>query len=223
MQTAYPPTRSEGLGPEDHVCLLFEREEEKRQIVLAYVKLGVQRAEKVIYVGNAYRPETGIDLYSREDFDRENSIPDGQLRITNFSELSMCSSIFDPDRLLRLLQNETAIALGECWHGLRMVMEMTWALEGLPGSSRLVEFESKANTCFRNGKCRAMCLYDLRRFSPLLILHVLATHPRVIYQGQICDNIFYKIPQSFITRKPTTAVLKECLHELGNHSRSKMA
>lgn len=223
MQPAYPPIASEHLGPEDHICFLFEREQEKLPAVLAYIKLGLQRTEKVIYVKTACQPEHSMDQFSRGDLDSENAIPAGQLRVTNFAELSMYSSIFDPDRMLRLLQNETAIALGEYWHGLQIIMEMTWALEGLPGSSRLVEFESKANTCFRNSKCRAICLYDLRRFSPVQILNVLAKHPTVIYRGQICDNIFYRIPHSFSTRKHTDTVLKECLHELGKHSKYRTA
>jgi two-component system, sensor histidine kinase PdtaS len=223
MQPTYPSITLEDLGPEDHLCFLFDSEQEKSQVVLAFVKLGLRRTEKVIYVKGACQSETIMEQFNDDDLDAEHHILTGQLRITNFAELSMYSSIFDPDRMLRLLQNETEISLGEGWHGLRIAIEMTWVLKGLPGSSRLVEFESKANAYYCHSKCLAMCLYDLRYFSPLQLLYVLATHPTVIFRGQVCDNIFYRIPQSFITRKSALTVLNDWLHELGKRSRVEVA
>jgi hypothetical protein len=223
MQPTCRSLTLEDLEPEDHLCFLFNTEQEKRLVVLAFVKLGLQRTEKVIYVKDACRSETIMEPFNGDDLDAEHYASTGQLRITDFAGASMHGSVFDPDRMLRLLQNETEIALAEGWHGLRIAIEMTWALKGLPGSSRLVEFESKSNTFYCRSRCLAMCLYDLRYFSPLQLLYVLATHPTVIFRGQVCDNIYYRIPQSFIARESASRVLNDWLDELGRRSRGEVA
>lgn len=218
MQSTCRSITLEDLGPEDHLCLLFKTEQEKHLVLLSFVQLGLKGTEKVIYVGDAHQPEAVMQQLT-VDPNGDRHVSTGQLRITNFAEVNMHGSVFDPDRMLRLLHNETAVALDEGWHGLRVAIEMTWALKGLPGSGRLVEFEAKSNAFYCRSKCLAMCLYDLRCFSPLQLLYVLATHPTVIYRQHVCDNIYYRIPQSFINRESASEILDDWLDELGRRSK----
>ena len=68
----------------------------------------------------------------------------------------MLEGVFDPDGMICLLEKETRRALDEGYSALRLTGEMSWALQGLPGSERLMEYESKLNTFFSGNKCLAI-------------------------------------------------------------------
>jgi two-component system, sensor histidine kinase PdtaS len=210
----------EDVGPEDHLCLLYSTDEELSSVLSEYIGLGLQRAERVVYIKDCGDTDAILDHWTQNSLDVERYFSTGQLRIHSLTEMIMSGSVFDPDRMIRVLQNETKIALAEGWLGLRMATEMTWALKGFPGSARLVEFESKSNRYYCRSKCLAMCLYDCRRFTPLQLLYALSTHPTVIVGGQVYDNIYYRIPPSFIRRESPSMVLDDWLHELTERGRT---
>ena len=71
---------------------------------------------------------------------------------------------------------------------------MTWALRGLPGSQRLMEYESKLNTVLSGGQCLGLCQYDRRSFDLATLEQVLLTHPIVAVGAKIHDNPYYPPP-----------------------------
>jgi hypothetical protein len=56
--------------------------------------------------------------------------------------------------------------LVEGYPALRVTGEMTWALRGMPGFERLVEYEAKPNESIPGNKCLAICQYDRRCLAP---------------------------------------------------------
>jgi two-component system, sensor histidine kinase PdtaS len=210
----------EDLRPEDHLCLLYRTEQELQSVISQYLRLGLERMEKVIYVGAGGETESVVNRWAESLPEAKPHCSAGQLRIHTFTEMVMPGGVFDPDRMIRVLQNETKIALAEGWLGLRMATDMTWAVRGLPGSARLVEFEAKSNRFYCHSKCLAMCLYDCRRFSPLQLLYALSTHPTVMVGGQVYDNLYYRIPPSFIRRESPSTILDDWLYELAGRDRT---
>ena len=49
------------LAPGDHLCCLYETEEEHRALVTAFLRRGLQQREKVLYVADARAPVTILD------------------------------------------------------------------------------------------------------------------------------------------------------------------
>ena len=74
---------------------------------------------------------------------------------------------------------------------------MSWALKGMSGSERLIEYESKLNDFFPESKCLALCQYDRRLFKPEMLLDVLATHPAVVVDTDVYQNAYYTPPSEF--------------------------
>ena len=101
----------------------------------------------------------------------------------------MKDGAFDPDGMISMLARETELALQEGYAALRVTGEMTWALRGLPGSERLMEYEAKLNGFFPGSRALAICQYDRRRFSPEVLLDVLTTHPFAVIGTRIYDEL----------------------------------
>jgi PAS domain S-box-containing protein len=199
------------LKPHDHLCLIYEREEEWRAAVVPFMAAGLRQGEKCFYVTDAHTAEQVRD-YLREQVDdldaRETS---GQFSIFQETEAYTREGSFDPDRMISLLISETEKAVSEGYPALRVTGEMTWALRGQPGSERLIEYESKLNRFFPNYPCLAICQYDRGRFPAETIKGIIMTHPLVIYGFRVQPNPFYIPPDQFEASDLPRYEVERCL------------
>jgi len=211
------------LTPEDHICFLFDSEEEHRAVIGEFVKIGIEKNEKVIYVRDARSESAILEYTERAGMDAHASVAKGQVEISGFARAYMYGSEFNPERMIRLVRNETAMALAQGWSGLRLTMEMTWLLARRPGSHRIIEYEAMANRFIYGSKRLAMCQYDRRYLKPELLLYALSTHPAVVVGGRVHDNPYYRIPPPFMKRETAGAILSHWLADIDDYNRPSVA
>jgi len=138
----------EALKPHDHLCLIYESQDEWRAAIVPFIAIGLKRGEKCIYIMDTstadevckYLVEEGVDVASAEK--------SGQLSVLHETETYTKDSTFDPDSMIALLISETEKAIAEGYACLRVTGEMSWVLRGHPGSERLLEYEAKLNSDF---------------------------------------------------------------------------
>lgn len=193
------------LKPEDHLCCLYETEEEHRALNTLFLRQGLERDEKVLYILSTYTAETILDYLRSDGLKVETYLASQQLNILSANDTYTREGIFDPARMIALLSSETERALAEGYSALRVAGEAVWVLQGLPGSERLIEYESRLCTFFPYSKCLALCLYDRRHLHASLLLNVLTTHPTVVIGTEVYDN-FYYIPATEFLRCDHSAV-----------------
>jgi len=184
------------LKPGDHLCCIYETEEEHRAVLTPFLRQGLERGEKVIYIADERIAEAVLDYLRDDGLDPQPYLERGQLIILTRDDAYLRDGFFDPDGMIALLREETERALAEGYAALRVTGEMTWALRGLPGSGRLIDYEAKLNEFFPGSRCLAICQYDRRRFPPDVLLEVLRTHPVVMIGTEVYDNFYYKPPES---------------------------
>jgi hypothetical protein len=80
----------------------------------------------------------------------------------------------------------------------RAAVEMSWALNTMPGIERLMEYEAKANVVFKQYPLTAMCQYDASRFDGATILECLKVHPYMVVRGQVLRNPYYLQPEEYL-------------------------
>jgi len=170
-----------------HVCFLYETEEEHRALLTQYLRHGLDRGEKVLYVADARTAGVILEYLRDDGVTVEPYLTSGQLDIRTASDTYLQGGVFDPNKIIASLRRETERALTEGYKALRGTGEMTWALRGLPGSQRLMEYESKLNTFFSGSQCLGLCQYDRRYFDVAMVEQVLSTHPIVVVGPKVYD------------------------------------
>jgi PAS domain-containing protein len=209
----------ETLKPHDHLCLIYESQEEWRAAVVPFISIGLKHGEKCIYVVDTstadeirkHLAELGVDVASAEK--------SGQLSILHETEAYTREGSFDPDRMIALLISETEKAIAEGYPALRVTGEMTWVLHGQPGSERLLEYEAKLNRdLFPKYPCLAICQYDRWKFDPEVIKGVIMTHPLLVRDDRIYRNFYYIEPEEFLNQKRAE---REVQHWLNNVERER--
>jgi hypothetical protein len=187
------------LPPEcHHLCLIYDNEGQRRKTVSEYLAAGVRRGELVRYFADRTSPEeirawlleTGIDISRAED--------SGDFAIVKAENAYCPNGRFVPQQVLDGLVARYAMAKKAGYSGSRASGEMAWALRGIPGSDRLLEYEIRLNTISETFPYVGMCQYDARLFDGATLFKVLQVHPYMIVQGQLVQNPFYVRPEELL-------------------------
>ncbi|MFP4672886.1 MAG: MEDS domain-containing protein, partial [Desulfohalobiaceae bacterium] len=205
------------LAPGDHLCCMYMTEAEHQEVLVPFIRDGLQQGHRVIYIVDARTAETVIGYLQQAGLDPEQAQKADRLRISSSQETYLRNGSFDPDSMLELLYKEVQQAADDGYQALRVTGEMSWALRGLPGSDRLMEYEAKLNQFFPVHKAIGLCQYDMRRFEPEVLLDVLATHPIAVVRNTCYQNMYYVPPEEFMGSGRAQAELERRLHNLEEH------
>lgn len=204
----------------DHYCGIYRTDDDHRAIVVDFIREGVRRHEKMLYIVNVQSSLQLRTTLQQANIDVEQLLASQQLTILTAKEAYLKHGQFDPDKMLQLLGEVTDNALAEGYAALRVTGEMTWALAGEPGSERLVEYESRLNEFFPTKKCYAICQYDRRQFDADMLLDVLHTHPKVLFGRDGYDNseMYFVTNESFNATDRQGAILDTWLKNLARRT-----
>jgi PAS domain S-box-containing protein len=222
MERGYKFYDIKELKPGDHLCILYETDDEHKALITPYLRYGLENNEKVFYIVDARSAETVLNYLRDEDINVDSYLESGQLMMLTVNESYMKGGIFNPDGMIRMLTDETNKALEEGFSALRVTGEMSWALKGLPGSDRLIEYETKLNEFFPNNKALAICQYDCRVFEPQILLEILTTHPIAVLGTEIYENFYYIPTADFLAGKGPEKTLEHWIDNLKLRKKSEI-
>jgi signal transduction histidine kinase len=205
----------------DHLCCLYASDGEHRALLSPFIRQGLERHEKVLCIVDDHSADLILGYLSADGVGVKQYLQRKQLSVLGSDESYLHGGAFDPEAMIALLRSETERAVGEGYIALRVSSEMSWALKGLPGSGRIVEYEAKLNTFFPGSKCLAISQYDRRRFDPSLLLDILETHPLAVIGMEVYENFYYMPPQDFFGAHPVAAKLDSWLNHLKERQRSE--
>lgn len=179
-----------------HMCYVYADEAERRTVISRYINSGLSAGELVGYFADveegldAYLAEMGVILPPEASSDR--------VRLASAHSVYYPDGTFVPERMLDGLRGMYLDGIGRGFTGVRATGEMNWALNGVPGAERLIEYEARVNLLVEEYPLTAMCQYDARRFDGATIYDVLRVHPMMVVHGQIMHNPYYVPPREFL-------------------------
>jgi signal transduction histidine kinase len=183
------------IGLHQHLCLIYATQQEQFSAAIPFLKIGLERGEKCIYVADAKTTAALMNAMRTEGIDVDAAIRQGNLAITNGFPLP---GNFVPDGMVNFLSESAQAARSAGYSALRVLGEMTWVSGTEPRPERLIEFEAKVNDLLRDYHFLGVCQYDRRRFPPEVLLEILRTHPTVVYDAFVCENPYYVPPDEYL-------------------------
>jgi PAS domain S-box-containing protein len=207
------------IEPGDHLCCFFESEDQHKALLARYLREGLERDQRVVYIVDQHTGETVLGYLREDGIDPVPYLESGQLALLGVSDTYMAGGVFEPEAMIALLRGETARAIEDGYSALRVTGEMTWVLRGLPGAERLIEYEALLNGFFAGSKCMGLCQYDMRRFDAETLLGVLSTHPVVVIGAEVYDNFHYVPAEDVLGGSRSAATLRQWLGSLAERKR----
>ena len=196
------------LNPGEHLCPIYENAAERLAVVIPFIKLGLARRERRLFVANDRTTEEVIQALFEAGIDVASERGHGALRFLSKSESFL------------LAAGSTRTSCSISWPGgeadarrrlLRLAgrrrNDMGPWLE--PGCDRLIEFEARLSDFLVESRSVIVCLYDRRRFDPAVIHDILQLHPVVVLGDQVYLNPYYEPPELVLSdERPASAAFK---------------
>jgi hypothetical protein len=178
-----------------HICAFFDSRDAEYNVLLPYLKEGVDRGDKVLNV---------LDEGRHEDHERRLRgagirVDLGDVSVAASETTYLSDGRFDMERMAKFVEDTVANArAGGC--RVRTAGWMNWLQDGAPGSERAVEYEARMNLLVPKYDCTFMCVYYLAQLGGPAVVDIISTHPWVILNGTIRKNDKYIQPEIYLDR-----------------------
>lgn len=146
------------LATGDHACLVSACDEERWSLVSAYVRAGLERGERTVYVAAEHsegevRRALAISGHDRDLVVLPAAVAHGYAH-----------GSFDYVERLGVWAEQAHAAVAEGFTGLRVAFDMTWLDDVDLSLDELVDLELRGTHVFQAAPGTALCIYDPRRF-----------------------------------------------------------
>jgi signal transduction histidine kinase len=193
-----PQTGLAALRPGDHVCGLFDGPDRQEDVVASFLREGLLRGEKVIYVADAATTDATLRRMATAGADVPSLVGGGDLELLRPEDVYSARGPFDPEAVITTLEETQAATLRAGYPSLRITADMSWSLDGKVDLDLVVEYEARLNRWYPGSQTLGLCQYGTPRFPAQVQLQVLATHPRALVNEVLHDNIYYMPPEEFL-------------------------
>jgi PAS domain S-box-containing protein len=193
----------EQLTPHHHLCMIYERSEERFAVAIPFIRFGLDRGEKCIYIADDGTEAAVREAMYAGGIDVERAIRTHSLVLKKKETTYLKRGSFDPEWMWSFWSDATAEAMSQGFSALRAAGESEWVVRGAQGLERWMEYESRLTHMLTHYNFLLLCQYSRQLFPPELILDVIRTHPVVVYGTIVCKNPYYVPPDEFL--KPNQA------------------
>jgi MEDS: MEthanogen/methylotroph, DcmR Sensory domain len=185
------------LAPGDHVCAFYPGLADRDEILIPYLRAGLEAGDKCVCVVDATDSEAVLSALGPE-VDLGAYLGRQQLDVQRSQDTYLRGGGFSTEAMLDFWATSVGGAAAGGFGFTRAVGEMTWAIRQMPGVEELMGYESRLNRFLPRFPQVILCLYELDRFSGEVLVDVLKTHPKVLLAGMVLDNPYYLEPDEFL-------------------------
>jgi anti-anti-sigma regulatory factor len=186
-------TQITDLTVNDHACLTFGEPEELFDLTAAFVRDGLDSGLKVVWLSDA-SPDRATAELARRGIAVEQALASGQLVAASYEGRLLEGQAFSTDQALTWLAREVAACKDQ---GLRLALDMSWALRPVAGVEQLPEFEEQVAAAMAGATVSMLCQYDRERFDPVTLASVGAFHTRSVAAATYHADVMLRICRQY--------------------------
>jgi hypothetical protein len=177
--TADAGTQITDLAVDDHACLTFGEPEELFDLTAAFVRDGLSGGLKVVWLSDA-APGQAVSELARRGIAAEPAMAAGQMAAVPCEGFLLSGQAFAAEQAMGWLRGQMAACRQEGYPGLRVAVDMSWALRPVTGVEQLPDFEQGVAAELAGTTVSVLCQYDRERFDPVTLASVAAVHTRSV-------------------------------------------
>lgn len=166
------------LASRDHACLTFGDEEELFDLTAAFARDGLASGLKVLWISES-AGQMESDFAGR-GLKVASAIASGQMAVVESEGPVLSSQAFAPGHTLNWLSGQIDACLTEGFAGLRVAVDMRWALRPVTGVEQLPDFEERLGPLLADNSATVLCQYDRESFDPVTLGSVVPLHTRSV-------------------------------------------
>jgi MEDS: MEthanogen/methylotroph, DcmR Sensory domain len=177
--TVSASTQITDLTVDDHACLTYGELEELFDLTAAFVRDGLSGGLKVLWLSDGVPGQAAAEL-ARRGVAVESAMAAGQMTAAACDGRVVSGQAFAADQALGWLAGQMAACRQQGYPGLRVAVDMSWALRPVSGIEQLPDFEEGIAAALGGTAVSVLCQYDRERFDPVTLASVAAFHTRSV-------------------------------------------
>lgn len=180
-----------------HICAFFHSKDEQNKLLMPFFKEGYDRGEKIFHIVDGRLRAEHLAACAAHGIDVDGAERSGQLEVRTWEDAYLKDGYFDGERMMQILR-DVLEGSRERYGLTRLMGNMEWALETVPGVTDVLEYETRLNYVLPQYPDPVLCVYDLNKHSGSVVMDILRTHPMVIVGGVLQENPLYVQPDEFL-------------------------
>jgi hypothetical protein len=189
---------TDALRKHRHVCAFFNSQEEQYDVLLPFVKEGLERGERGFHIVDPQRVEDHRSQLKSSGIELDALEREGRIEVRAWHDAYLRGQRFTKDAMLELIEEVLQDGAARGTPLTRLVANMEWALLDQPGVEDLVEYETRLNYVLPRYQDPVICTYDLSKFGAGVVMDILRTHPVAIIGGVVHENPFFVQPDELL-------------------------
>lgn len=133
------------LTDQRHVCAFFDSEDEWYRVLTPFIRDGFTANDKSFHIVDPASRAAHLERLRRDGMPVDAALERGSLEVRVWQEAYLIGGHFDQERMLALIESVLRGGQTQGFPLTRLVAQMEWALEDLPGVEDLVEYETRLN------------------------------------------------------------------------------
>jgi len=191
---------NEKVAAGTHICLIYSNEEERTDSLLKFLLSGLESGERTICFSEEMDEETVRDFFLKNNISYDESKEKNAITLSEVREVYFKDGVFDPERMLKNLENFYDESKEMNFKGSRVIGEMLPEVQTIPGGNRLLEYESRVSILLRERPVTTVCQYNANYFDGATVMDILKVHPKMIVNGEVVKNPLYIPPEEFLAK-----------------------
>ena len=184
------------LAADDHVCLTFGEPEELFDLTAAFVRDGLAAGLKVVWLSDEGPGPMAAEL-SRRGIAAGPALDSGQMTTAGCEGRLLSGQAFRAQEAVGWLASQLAASRDQGFVGLRVAVDMSWALRPVTGVEELPRFEEGITAALAGSTASVLCQYDRERFDPVTLASVAGFHTRSVAAATYYGDALLRICRQY--------------------------
>lgn len=172
----------------DHFCCAFDSPAQQEELVIDFVRAGVERGDRVCYFAHTSEPQQVLDLLKAAGINVDQLLDRAQLIVSTAEGSYLVELPFSPERMLESINQTVDDALADGYNGVHFLGEMEWAANGVPGAERLEEWERLIEDFYATRPAAWLCQFNRHAFEARRLARLIELHPKVAHLPLVSAN-----------------------------------
>lgn len=171
----------------DHFCCAFDSPAQQEELVIDFVRAGLEQDDRVWYFATTSEPQQVLDLLEGAGVNVDQLLDRGQLSVFTAEGSYLEELPFRPERMLESMQRAVDDALAAGCNGVHFLGEMDWA-NCVPGAERLEEWERLIEEFYATQPAAGLCQFSRGAFEPRRLERLIELHSKIAQLPLVSAN-----------------------------------
>lgn len=181
-----------------HICHIFSDDKDRNDVFLKFLLSGLKIGDCAACFSQKANEREINSLLSKNGLSYGELLNSGAFTLSDSSEVYFRDNIFDPDRIIELLEDYCLESKELEFPGMWVIAEMTSEIREVSGGNRLLEYEHRLGLLLEQYPVISVCQYDTRNFDEATIFEVIKAHPYVVAKGAVIRNPLFRQFSQFV-------------------------